>query len=203
MNIRFRLLAAAALATALVPVTVAAQTLSIGPRMSFVRADQTPGSPSDRYTGGALRMKLSPRTALELAVDFRSTTSEDATVRIRDYPFQGSLLLYPVRAGISPFLLGGVGWYSQRMQALSGGAVVSEETVRRMGYHGGLGGELRLGSRMTLHADYRYTFLGFGDDDGAAGAGGGAGIPGIGSVMDYFRVSHEGSMWSGGITFGF
>ena len=196
---RFGAALAALSALLLFPGDVFAQSVSVGPRVSFVRPDATLESPSDRYTGGALRMKLSPRTSIELAMDWRSTTSEDATVRIRDYPFQGSLMVYPLRSAISPYVLGGVGWYSQRMETLAGSEVLTQQTVRRRGYHGGFGGELKLGSRMSVFADYRYTFINFGDDDTEAGGAGAFAIPGVGSLMDHFRLSHEGSMWTGGL----
>jgi hypothetical protein len=187
----------------LLPAAAGAQAVSVGPRMSFVRPDPALGTASDRYTGGALRLKMSPRTSIELAMDWRSHTSDDATVRISDYPFQGSLIVYPGRASLAPYALGGVGWYSQRMDALSGAEVLATQTVRRMGYHGGFGGELKLGSRATLFADYRYTFIRFGDD-GEAGAGAGAfALPGGGSLLQNFRLSHEGSMWTGGIVINF
>jgi hypothetical protein len=194
-------------AIALFPAVVAAQALSVGPRMSFVRPDAALGTASDRYTGGALRLKTSPRTAVELAMDWRSTTSEDATVRISDYPLQASLMLYPVRAGLAPYVLGGVGWYSQRMEALSGPVdpvVLWQSTVRRMGYHGGVGGDLKLGARASLFADYRYTFIRSGNGDAGPEQGAGAfGIPGAGSLMDHLRMSRDGSMWTGGLVINF
>lgn len=205
MSIRRAAAALAAVAAVLaVPAPAVAQVIGIGPRMSFVRPDPALGTASDRYTGGALRLKMSPRTAIELAMDWRSTTSDDATVRIRDYPFQGSLMVYPVRAAIAPYALGGVGWYSQRMESLSGSQVLSQQTVRRMGYHAGFGGELTLGRRATIFADYRYTFIRFGDDETALENGAGAfPIPGAGSLLENFRLSHEGSMWTGGLVINF
>lgn len=198
---------AAASAFLVLPSTASAQAVGIGPRMSFVRPDPALGTQSDKYTGGALRLKMSPRTSIELAMDWRSTTSEDATVRIRDYPFQGSLMVYPVRAAIAPYVLGGVGWYSQRMEALAGGEILASETVRRRGYHAGFGGELKLGRRLTVFADYRYTFINFGSDDEDDGPGAGA-IPIIGgiggmSLLQNLKFSHEGSMWTSGVTFTF
>lgn len=200
-----RRFAAAALAGLLLaPAAAVAQSVSIGPRMSFVRPDPALGTASQRYTGGALRLKTSPRTSIELAMDWRSTTSDDATVRIRDYPFQGSLMLYPVRGALAPYVLGGIGWYSQRMEAMAGTDVISQQTVRRMGYHGGFGGELKMGKRATIFADYRYTFIRFGDEEPAALNGAGAfSMPGVGSLLEHFRMSHEGSMWTGGIVINF
>lgn len=190
-------------AAVLLPGQAFAQAVSIGPRMSFVRPDPALGTASDRYTGGTLRLKMSPRTSIELAMDWRSTTTEDATVRISDYPFQGSLMLYPVRAAIAPYVLGGVGWYSQRMEALDGNEVVSQQTVRRMGYHGGFGGEIKLGSRASIFADYRYTFIRFGTEEDATEGAGAFPLPGVGSLMENFRLSHEGSMWTGGLVINF
>ena len=195
--------AAAFLVAALLPSETVAQAVSIGPRMSFVRPDPALGTTSDRYTGGTLRLKMSPRTSIELAMDWRSTMSDDATVRISDYPFQGSLILYPVRAAIAPYVLGGVGWYSQRMEALDGNDVISQQTVRRMGYHGGFGGEIKLGSRASIFADYRYTFIRFGNEEDVTEGAGAFPMPGVGSLLENFRLSHEGSMWTGGVVINF
>lgn len=200
-----RRFAAAALGALLfAPAAAMAQSVSIGPRMSFVRPDPALGTLSERYTGGALRLKTSPRTSIELAMDWRSTTSDDATVRISDYPAQGSLMLYPVRGALAPYVLGGAGWYSQRMEAMAGTEVLSQQTVHRLGYHGGFGGELKLGKRATIFADYRYTFIRFGDDEPADLNGAGAfAMPGAASLLEHFRMSHEGSMWTGGIVINF
>ena len=191
------------------PPLASAQAVGVGPRMSFVRPDPgapvPAGTPSDRYTGGALRLRISPRTAIELAADWKSTTSEDATVRLRNYPVQGSLLLYPVNASLAPYLVGGVGWYSQTMEGLVEGEAVSAQTMRRFGYHGGFGADIKLGKRATIFADYRYRFIRFGDDalpDGEAGAGA-FGLPNVGSLLDTFRMSHEGAMWTGGVVINF
>lgn len=186
-----------------------AQMVGVGPRMSFVSAAPvTPapdGTPRDRFTGGALRFRLTPRSAIELAADWKSTTSDDATVRLREYPVQGSLLLYPVNTALAPYIVGGIGWYSQTIEALAEGEAQEAVTERRFGYHGGFGADIKLGKRATLFADYRYRFIRFGDDapdDGENGAGA-FGIPGVGSLFDTFRMSHEGSMWTGGVVINF
>lgn len=204
-----RALGLAAAVTLLLPSALHAQAVGVGPRMSFVRPDPgaglPEGTPSDRYTGGALRLKLSARTAIELAADWKSTTSEDATVRLRTYPVQGSLLLYPVNASLAPYIVGGVGWYSQTMEALIEGEPAAALTERRFGYHGGFGADIRMGKRATLFADYRYRFIRFGDrplPDGEDGAGA-FGLPGVGSLIDVFRMSHEGAMWTGGVVINF
>lgn len=193
----------------LLPAATSAQTIGIGPRISFVQSDTLDGAADadrDRYTGGALRLNLSRRAALELAADWRSTTSADAAVRVRDYPVQGSLLVYPWRTTISPYVVGGVGWYSQTLEAIVDGEVLSAHTDRRFGYHGGFGGEISLGRRATMFVDYRYRFIQFGEDaDPVAGeqGAGGFGIPGVGSLVDVFRMSHEGAMWTAGVVVNF
>ena len=202
---------AAALMAALAcwPAAVAAdQTFGVGPRLTVVRGSVEAETTSERYTGGLLRAHLSPRTALELSIDWRTITDEALTQRVRNYPIQGSLLLYPVRAGFSPYLLGGVGWYSQRIETLSETTVTNTVTTRTFGYHAGFGGEIRLGRRAALHLDYRYTKIRFGEDeddpavDASTGEGGGAGfrIPGVSSLAERLKLSHDGSMWTGGLT---
>jgi opacity protein-like surface antigen len=181
-----------------------AQSLGLGPRLSLVRGDVDAGTSAERFTGGMLRARLSPRTALELSLDYRSTTNEIATERVREYPFQGSLLLYPVRGGLSPYVLGGLGWYSQRLDTLVNDKVNESTTTRKFGYHAGLGAEIELGRHAALHVDYRYTFIRFGADESgtesnaAAAAAPTFRIPGVSYLTD--RLSHDGSMWTGGLT---
>jgi opacity protein-like surface antigen len=172
----------------MLPAAAHAQTIGLGGRLALVRPDSSLEVAADRYSGGQLRAHLSPRTALELALDWRSQTNDALTERTRDYPLQGSLLLYPFRTVVSPYLLGGIGWYSQSIQTLVDNEVVGTTTTRRTGYHAGLGGELRLGRHATLHGDYRYTFLRLGNDESGSG------------VVDRLKLSHEGSMWTAGFT---
>jgi hypothetical protein len=162
--------------------------VGVGGRFALVRPDSSLDVATDRYSGGHLRAHLSPRTALELALDWRSETNAALTERTRDYPVQGSLLVYPFRTVISPYLLGGFGWYSQSVQTLVDDEVTSTATTRRTGYHAGLGGEVRLGQHAALHGDYRYTFLRLGDDEATSG------------LVDRLKLSHEGSMWTAGFT---
>lgn len=164
-----------------------AQAFGIGGRMSMVRGNVAAGTSAERFLGGQLRMKLSPRSALEVSLDRRTESSTDLTERTVEIPLQGSLLLYPVRTTFSPYVLGGVGWYTHRVEQLAAGAATVSETSRRMGYHAGVGAELKLGAHAGAHADYRYTFLKFGNDDDE-------------SLASRFKPSYEGSMWTAGLT---
>jgi hypothetical protein len=183
---------------------LAQSAVGIGPRVTFVRGAEGSPDGSQRFSGGALRMG-SGRTAIELALDYRSATTGDLTERITDYPIQASLLLYPVRAKLAPYVVGGVGWYSQNVKRFStaGTTLLEEETTRKMGYHAGFGGELRLHRHVGFHGDYRYTFIRFGDDNETAGGSSGSSIPGWIPFAQRLKLSHEGSMFTWGATFYF
>lgn len=168
----------------------AAQGIGIGARMSMVRADAQvdPAEAAQRFLGGQIRARLSPKTAIEVSLE-RRTDSPDLATRVRDYPLQGSLLLFPIRSTFSPYVLGGVGWYTHVVESLSAGEVTATDSSRKMGYHAGFGAELKVGGHAGIHADYRYTMLHFNDTtDGLASR---------------FKPSYDGSMWTAGITFYF
>ena len=173
------------------PGAAAAQgAFGIGGRMTWVRRDVNVEEDSTRFTGGHIRARLSPRTAFELSLDLHTETNALETARVREYPIQASLLLFPVRTVFSPYVLGGAGWYSQKFETLSGEETVAEETVRDFGWHAGFGAELKLGGHAGVHADYRYTFLDFGNGDDEEDEG----I--LGSVLP----GYKGSMWTAGLT---
>lgn len=171
-----------------------AQSLGIGPRFSFVRGDVN--ADRSRYSGGLLRMRTSPRTALEVSLDYHM--NESLTERIKDYPIQGSLLIYPVHTTLAPYFVGGVGWYSQRVEQLQGSQVLTSTKTRKTGYHAGVGADLWLGRRATLNLDYRYTFIGFGKDEGSQP--GALPLPGTVALQNRMNLSHKGSMWTTGVT---
>jgi opacity protein-like surface antigen len=175
------------------PAAAAAQSFGLGGRLGAIRSDVASGLPAERFLGGHLRARLSPRTALELGIDLRTTTSETLTDRVREYPLQASLLLYPARGGFSPYVLGGAGWYTREEQILDNTQWVTAESDRRFGWHGGFGAELRLGRHAAAHADYRYTLLRFRDEDDAAER----------SRFGRLLPSYQGSMWTAGLTFYF
>ena len=197
------------LAAVLVFVTVpalpgAAQGIGIGGRFSMIRGDVQAETSSERFTGGQLRAWLSTRTAVELSLDRRAQTNESLTERVRDYPLQASLLLAPVRSTLSPYILGGMGWYTHRVDQLSGKETVESTTTRRVGSHAGFGAEMRIGKRAALHADYRYTFLRFGEaepieSDTIAGAITKSHLSGA-DQAPRFLPSYAGSMWTAGLT---
>lgn len=198
---RFRSLIGAAVLLAslgLGATTAQAQGLGLGMRMAFVKADTEVTDDSDRYIGGVLRMG-SGKMVIEVAIDYRSEELDNLLARVKDTPIQGSLLFYPVKSSLAPYLLGGVGWYSQTIERFDNvaGTPVDEVTTRRFGYHAGLGGDLLLTRHIALFGDYRYTLLHFGDDDDTGST------PGLIPFADRLGLSHEGSMFTWGAVFYF
>jgi opacity protein-like surface antigen len=163
----------------------------IGGRMTMVRGDEDLDTERERFLGGQIRLRLSPRTALEVSLDRRSETNEAETLRVREYPLQASLLLFPIRSVLSPYVLGGGGWYWHKQELLGEEENTELVSTRDFGWHAGIGAELRLGAHAGLHGDYRYTFLDFGSDDEEE------------SFISGLLPSYKGSMWTAGLTFYF
>jgi hypothetical protein len=79
----------------------------------------------------------------------------------------------------------------------SAGDVLETVTERKTGWHLGLGAEIFVARKAALFADYRWRFVRFGepaDDEESID------IPVVG---DNVKLSHRGSMWSGGLAFYF
>jgi len=190
------LLALAGVAAAAPP--AAAQAFGIGPRLSFVRGDLPADIPSTRFAGGAIRLLSSPHVGIEAALDHRSETSDDQLTRLRQTPFQGSLLLFVVRSTLSPYLLGGIGIYTEFHDVLDANGVVSTTTTERTtGWHFGFGSELRLARHVSAFADYRYRLVKFGDADDEGNEP--INLPGLKNL----GITHHGSMWTAGAMFYF
>jgi Outer membrane protein beta-barrel domain len=179
------------------PHRAAAQALGIGPRVSFVRGDFASATPSATFMGGTLRMKSSRHMSIEMALDYRAYLSPDGLARTRDMPFQASILIFPVRGPISPYLLGGFGVYSEMADQLdSAGAVTATTTTRRTGWHLGMGAEIFVSHHTALFADYRFRFIKLGSSGSGSGSTGS-------SLLSGLNLSHQGSMWTSGMAFYF
>lgn len=166
---------------------VAAQGFGIGGRMAMVKADTALDDDSVRFWGGHVRL-TSPRTGLEVSFDRRTDTFDQLNERVTETPIQASLLLFLAGGGFKPYLLGGPGWYKRSVEPLDTGVEVSNT---KFGWHAGFGAEFR-GGPVGVHADYRYTFLNFGDDDDDDEG-----------VIGQLLPSHDGHMWTVGATFYF
>jgi hypothetical protein len=161
----------------------------IGARMATIRSTAESDTGALRFLGGQVRVRLSPKTAFELSLDRHREDSPDLTQRVVDYPLQATLMMYLTRSTFSPYLLGGFGWYTHKVQDLTGDKISDIVSTRRTGYHAGFGAEILLGHHAGVHADYRYTFLHFGDSSSSGS-----------SLTGHLLPNYEGSMWTAGFT---
>ncbi|HEY7499192.1 MAG TPA: outer membrane beta-barrel protein [Vicinamibacterales bacterium] len=192
MSIAARALVSACVAAVIVMNAAPAWAqFGIGGRIAMVKTDAPTDEDEDsvRFTGGHIRLGMSSRTGLEVSLDRRTETFDLLDERVKETPIQVSLLMFLAGGGFKPYLLGGPGWYSRKVESLSD---AGEEPVstRKFGWHGGFGAELRMGRHAGLHADYRYTFLDFTDDDEGDDS----------SFVSRVFPSHGGSMWTVGAT---
>jgi len=177
------LLSAALLAS---PSTAFAQ-IGVGGRLAWVTPDSDADVDKVRFIGGQVRL-LSPRWGLEVAVDHHSEEFEAINQKVTEIPIQTSLLFRMGNGRVTPFLLGGPGWYRRKVSLIEGDSDADVVTTE-FGWHAGIGIEGLVGRHFGIHGDYRYTFLDFnGDDDEDEGF--------IGRLVP----GHRGSMWTLGAT---
>ena len=165
---------------------VSAQGFGVGARFAWVTTDADVDAV--RFIGGQIRV-LSPRIGFEVSLDRHSESLELLNQKVTQTPIQASLLLRLASGSVSPFLLGGPGWYKRKVEPLNGPGDASVSTTD-FGWHAGIGLEILPNRHLGIHGDYRYTFLDFNhkEDEGfIAGL-----LPG-----------HRGSMWTLGATFYF
>jgi opacity protein-like surface antigen len=173
------------------PSLCSAQGFGVGGRIAWVTADSDADLDSVRFNGGQIRL-LTGRWGFEVSIDRNSESFEELNQKVTATPIQASLLLRMGGSKVSPFLLGGRGWYRRKVELIDGPDEPDVETTET-GWHAGGGLEIFAGRHVGIHGDYRYTFLNFGDDDDDdddddEGFIGGL-IPG-----------HRGSMWTIGAT---
>lgn len=180
-------LLAVAAALCITASTAAAQGIGIGGRLAWVTADSDADVDSVRFTGGQIRL-LSHRVGLEVSIDRHSDTFEPLGQKVTQTPIQASLLLRLGGGSVSPYLLGGPGWYRQKVEPIGDSSDPAIETTE-FGWHGGIGLELRPARQFGIHGDYRYTFLDFGDD-----------VEDEGGLIRRLLPGHRGSMWTLGAT---
>jgi len=126
----------------------------------------------------------------EVSLDHHSESFELLNQKVTETPIQTSLLLRMGSGRVSPFLLGGPGWYRRKVETLDSPGDLSVSSTE-FGWHAGIGLEALAGKHFGFHGDYRYTFLNFHDDNNPGGL--------VGRVLP----GHRGSMWTLGTTFYF
>jgi opacity protein-like surface antigen len=181
-----------------------AQSFGIGPRFSFVRGNLDSGTPSTQLVGGVIRLRTGAHTALEGSLDYRSYMNDTGTERTRETPMQGSMLLFLTHSSVSPYVLAGIGLYSQTHDTLSSVGLVTASTVeKKTGWHLGAGVEIKIAQHAAFFADYRFRFVKFGEPTDSSSEP--ITIPGstVFPVLESVKLSHEGSMWTSGMAFYF
>lgn len=131
---------------------VGEKVLSLGARASYYTprdADKGQWSP-----GAQARLHLSSAVGLEASIDYLKNDFGPLTT-IKTYPVQASLLGYIIPGSVvSPFLLGGVGWYYTQVDGPAG----YSNTTSRFGLHAGAGLEIMLNKSLSLDGTYRYVW---------------------------------------------
>jgi opacity protein-like surface antigen len=121
--------------------------VTFGGRAAYYRPK---GADDGTLNGGAqLRLHILPMLAVEGSADYRQNKYGGTTVD--EIPVQASLMLYLTPSWVvSPYVLGGVGWYYTHIQDGS--------TTNRYGPHAGAGLELALARHWSIDGSYRYLW---------------------------------------------
>ncbi|HEX2453591.1 MAG TPA: hypothetical protein VHI99_07805 [Vicinamibacterales bacterium] len=112
---------------------VCAQGFGLGARIAWITPDADADVDSVRFVGGQVRL-LSQRFGLEVALDRHSESFELLNQKVTETPIQASLLLRLAGGSVSPFLLGGPGWYRRKVEALDSPGNLSVSTTE-FGWH--------------------------------------------------------------------
>jgi outer membrane protein W len=98
--------------------------------------------------------------AIEGSIDFHASDYEDGDIEVIQWPVQVSALWFILpKAKITPYVLGGLGWYYTTIDFSGSLDGLSGETDSMFGAHLGIGARLLIGQSMSLSGDLRYIFL--------------------------------------------
>lgn len=126
--------------------------LSIGGRGTYFKPKNVEGN----WGGGAqVRFHLTSAFAIEGSADIRQDRIGDSVVDL--IPVQASLLayLFPGQP-VSPYLLGGAGWYYTHIKA---GSPFDDRTDHRFGPHAGAGLQAWFNKTWSIDGSWRYIWL--------------------------------------------
>jgi hypothetical protein len=118
------------------------------------------------FGGVQVRVPLTEVFTVEGSIEFHSSEFNNGDIEVIQYPVQATLLLFPIPSApaVSPYVLGGLGWYYTTVDFSGSLSGVSSDTESIFGAHLGFGARVRLGGTTTLSADLRYIFLEPDDD---------------------------------------
>jgi opacity protein-like surface antigen len=159
MDKKFIFLTAVVLTLFLIPLTVYADSGKIGLGVRGGLYKSTDADSMILYGGAQVRWKLFPGMSLEGTLDYRPSESYPNNRKITSIPLMATALFYFMpEAKLSPYLLGGVGWYYAKIEDSSGSS-----TAYTPGLHLGGGLDIPLDHNIVFNADVRYFFLDYGD----------------------------------------
>lgn len=126
--------------------------MSLGGRAMWFEPEDT--NDTTLHGGAQLRFHFSRLFALEGSADYRRVRFPGSRVDI--FPVQASLLAYLLpNSPVSPFLLGGAGWYFTRVE----GPGDFDDTQHRFGPHAGGGVQARINRWWSIDATYRFVWI--------------------------------------------
>ena len=106
------------------------------------------------FGGGQVRVYPFKYLAFEGSADYRRQDMDGT--RIHTYPVQVSALIYPLgTTRLSPFLLGGGGWYYTTVT----GPGNFDDTQNRFGVHAGGGLQFFFNNHVSIDSTYRFIWL--------------------------------------------
>lgn len=123
--------------------------------------DPKDGDDTTPFGGAQMRFYMSPALALEGSIDYRKDEFANGAVEVLTWPVQASLLLYLMDedAALSPFLLGGAGWYFTTVKTKIPPLVDESDSDDRFGLHAGGGLQLWFSETVSIDGTYRYIWL--------------------------------------------
>jgi opacity protein-like surface antigen len=163
---------------------------SLGGHASYTKASGADGA----WAGGAqLRLHFPGPLGVEGLIDYKRTTYSEGggdVLRVEQYPVQASLMLFILPGPVQPYILGGGGWYYTRSTYLGPLSAQASDTQHTFGGHAGGGVEFGAKSKVSVHVDVRYVFLG---------------VDSIDAVRDRYNNNPKADFWHGtaGINFKF
>lgn len=129
--------------------------VSLGGRGSYAWGVDQDFDDGDWMGGAQLRVYLAKMFAVEGSVDWRQQDFDEADTTVDTLPVQVSGLLYILpNSPVSPYALGGVGWYHTKVRGPAG----FEDTDSRFGAHVGGGLQFFLARHWSIDGSYRYIF---------------------------------------------
>lgn len=106
------------------------------------------------HGGAQVRLHLGEVFAIEGSADYRKNDYGKTTVRT--FPVQASALAYLLPGKrISPFILGGAGWYFTDVEGPGG----FDDTQNRFGLHAGGGLQFMMNRNWSVDGSYRFVWL--------------------------------------------